>query len=88
MNQRVVFVFIQLSLNLHSALKGEYQPPFAVGCGLLHIWQPESVVKLCDTNFSLMHNKHESPDDVGYGLPLLFLFFEGTFALALSYLAS
>lgn len=68
---------IQLSLNLQPVLEGKHQQPIVVGCGLLHHRQPESVVKLRDTSLPFMHSEHEPADDVGSGLPLLFLLLEG-----------
>lgn len=70
-------VSVRLSLNFHPVLKGECQPPTVVGRGLLHHRQPESVVKFRDASLSLMHSEHEPADDVGSGLPLLFLLLEG-----------
>ena len=68
---------IQLSLNLQPVLEGKHQQPIVVGCGLLHHRQPESVVKLRDTSLPFMHSEHEPANDVGSGLPLLFLLLEG-----------
>lgn len=68
---------VSLCLNLHPVLGGEHQPPIVVGCGFLCHRQPESVVKLRDTNLPLMQGKHKSADDVGLGLPLFFLLLEG-----------
>lgn len=72
-----VYSYIQLSLNLQPVLEGEHQPPIVVDRGLLHHRQPESVVKLRDASLSLMYSEHELADDVGSGLPLLFLLLEG-----------
>lgn len=77
MSQRAVCVPVQLSLDLHSVLEGEHQPPIVVGRGFLHYRQPESVVKLRDASLPLMHSEHESADEIGPGLPLLFLLLEG-----------
>lgn len=70
-------ISVRLSLNFHPVLKGEHQPPTVVGRGPLHYRQPESVVKLRDASLSLMYSEHEPVDDVGPGLPLLFLLLEG-----------
>ena len=68
---------IQLCLNLHAILKGEYQPPIVVGCGLLHRRQPEGVVEFPDSDLPLMHSEHKSANEVCFGLPLPFLLLEG-----------
>ena len=66
-----------LSFNLHPVLESEHQPPIVIGRGLLYHRQPESVVKLRDASIPFMHSEHEPADDVGSGLPLLFLLLEG-----------
>ena len=68
---------IQLCLNLHAILKGEYQPLIVVGCGLLHHRQPEGVVELLYADFPFMHREHKTANEVGFGLPLPFLLLEG-----------
>lgn len=77
MSQRAVCVPVQLSLDLHSVLEGEHQPPIVVGRGLLHHRQPKGVVKLRDASLPLMYSEHGPADDVSSGLPLLFLLLEG-----------
>lgn len=68
---------IQLTLNLHPILKGEYQPSIVVGCGLTHHRQPEGIVKLSNAILQLMQSEHEPANEVSFGLPLFLLLLEG-----------
>lgn len=58
MNRRVMYIRIQLPLDLHPVLKSEHQPSIVAGRGLLHHRQPGGAVELRNACLPLMQGEH------------------------------